>query len=48
MTALNARTKDGDLFVTITVDIKSIEELSRLIEKIKRIEHVLDVYRMKA
>ncbi|MBL7575129.1 GTP pyrophosphokinase [Peptoniphilus asaccharolyticus DSM 20463] len=48
MTALNARTKDGDLFVTITLDIKSIDELSRLIEKIKRVENVIDVYRMKA
>lgn len=48
MTALNARTKDGDLYVTITVDIKSIDELSRVIEKIKKVENVIDVYRLKA
>ncbi|MGO1579786.1 MAG: RelA/SpoT family protein [Peptoniphilaceae bacterium] len=47
--SLNARkTKDGDLFLDIIVEIHSRDELVRLIEKIKKIENVLDAYRLKA
>ena len=46
---LNAKTtKDGDLILDVTVEIHSIEELTRLIDKLKRIKHVFDVYRVKA
>ncbi|WBW50652.1 bifunctional (p)ppGpp synthetase/guanosine-3',5'-bis(diphosphate) 3'-pyrophosphohydrolase [Peptoniphilus equinus] len=47
MQSLNARTKEGLLFVSIIVDIKSTDELSRIIEKIKKLPEVIDVYRMK-
>ncbi|EFI42248.1 MULTISPECIES: bifunctional (p)ppGpp synthetase/guanosine-3',5'-bis(diphosphate) 3'-pyrophosphohydrolase [Peptoniphilus] len=47
--SLNARsTKDGDLFLNIVVEIHTIDELVRLIEKIKRINNVFDAYRVKA
>lgn len=49
MTYLNARsTKDGDAVLDITVDISDIRELERLIEKLKRVKNVFDVYRVKA
>ncbi|RVU55265.1 RelA/SpoT family protein [Anaerosphaera multitolerans] len=46
---LNAKTtKDGDLILDVTVEIHSIEELERIIEKLKKIKNVFDVYRVKA
>lgn len=49
MSYLNARsTKDGDAVLDITVDISDIRELERLIEKLKRVKNVFDVYRVKA
>ena len=47
--SLNARvTKDRDLFLDIIVEIKSVDELNKLMEKIKRINNVFNVYRVKA
>ncbi len=49
LNSLNARTgKDGDLIVDIRVEIKSIADLEKLMDKLKRIKHVFDVYRVKA
>jgi guanosine-3',5'-bis(diphosphate) 3'-pyrophosphohydrolase len=46
---LNAKTlKNGDVVINITVDITDTSELERLIEKLKRVDNVLDVYRIKA
>lgn len=46
---LNAKTvKSGDVVINITVDITDTSELERLIEKLKRVENVIDVYRIKA
>ena len=49
LNSLNARAgKDGDLIVDIRVEIKSIADLEKLMDKLKRIKHVFDVYRVKA
>ena len=46
---LNAKTtKNGDAIIDITVEITDGEELERLMEKLKRINNVLEVYRIKA
>ncbi|WP_353097023.1 bifunctional (p)ppGpp synthetase/guanosine-3',5'-bis(diphosphate) 3'-pyrophosphohydrolase [Tissierella praeacuta] len=47
--SLNARTsKDKIVFINVTLEIKDIEELRDLIRKIKRINNVMDVYRVIA
>lgn len=49
ITYLNAKTvKSGDAIINITVEITDTSELERLIEKLKRLENVIDVYRIKA
>ncbi|MDO5715872.1 MAG: bifunctional (p)ppGpp synthetase/guanosine-3',5'-bis(diphosphate) 3'-pyrophosphohydrolase [Tissierellia bacterium] len=49
MTYLNAKsTKEGDAILDITVEITDIKELERLMEKIKRVTNVFDVFRVKA
>lgn len=46
---LNAKViKNGDAVIDITVEITDSEELERLMEKLKRINNVLEVYRVKA
>lgn len=49
MTSLNARsTRDGDAIVDVILEITNIDELEGIIEKLKRVKNVFDVYRMKA
>ena len=49
MTSLNAKaTRDGDTIVDIILEITNIDELERIIEKLKKVKNVFDVYRMKA
>lgn len=49
MSYLNAKVvKNGDAVIDITVEITDSEELERLMEKLKRINNVLEVYRIKA
>lgn len=49
MTSLNARsTRDGDTIVDVILEITNIDELEGIIEKLKRVKNVFDVYRMKA
>ena len=49
MTSLNAKaTRDGDTIVDIILEITNIDELDRIIEKLKKVKNVFDVYRMKA
>jgi len=49
ITYLNAKTtKNGDAVIDITVDISDSGELNKLMEKLKRINNVLEVYRIKA
>lgn len=45
--SLNARTNKNKIaFVSLTLEIKSIEDLRELMKKIKKIKNVLDVYRV--
>lgn len=49
MTSLNARsTRDGDAIVDVILEITNIDELEGIIDKLKRVKNVFDVYRMKA
>ena len=49
MTSLNARsTRDGDVIVDVILEITNIDELEGIIDKLKRVKNVFDVYRMKA
>ena len=49
MSYLNAKVvKNGDAVIDITVEITDSEELERVMEKLKRINNVLEVYRIKA
>ncbi|MBP2025193.1 RelA/SpoT family protein [Peptoniphilus stercorisuis] len=49
LSSLSARTtRDGDLILDIVVEIQSKEELKSLISKIKKVDNVLDAYRVKA
>ena len=46
MTAMNVRTsKQGTATITISFDISSVEELNRIIDKLRQIESVLDIER---
>ena len=46
VTAMNARTsKQGTATITISFDISSVEELNRIIDKLRQIESVLDIER---
>ncbi len=48
MHSLNARVdKDKDLYLDIVVDIKSKEDLNKILGKIKKITNVIDAYRVK-
>lgn len=47
--SLSARTtKDSDLYLDLVVEISNKEELRSLIAKLKKIQNVIDVYRVKA
>ena len=49
MVSLNARGgKDGIATLEIVVEIKDVNEIEKLIEKLKRVPNVFDVYRVKA
>ncbi|WP_308534044.1 bifunctional (p)ppGpp synthetase/guanosine-3',5'-bis(diphosphate) 3'-pyrophosphohydrolase [uncultured Peptoniphilus sp.] len=41
-------TRDGDTIVDVTIEITNANELERVIEKLKRVKNVFDVYRIKA
>lgn len=46
--SLNARVnKEHDLYLDLVVEIKNKEELNQIIDKIKKIENVIDAYRIK-
>ena len=46
VTAMNVRTsKQGTATITISFDISSVEELNRIIDKLRQIESVLDIER---
>ncbi len=48
LTALTAKkTKDKLLVMTIQIEIHDTEELKSVLKKIKKIDHVIDVYRVK-
>lgn len=44
---INGRSKDGSSFVTINIDIKSLDQLYKVIEKIKLIKDVIEVRRLQ-
>ncbi|WP_138159078.1 RelA/SpoT family protein [Peptoniphilus catoniae] len=47
--SLNARVnKDKDLYLNLIVEIKSKEELTKILDKIRKIDNVIDAYRIKA
>ncbi len=46
--SLNARVnKEHDLYLDLVVEIKNKEELNQIIDKIKKIDNVIDAYRIK-
>ena len=46
VTSMNVRTsKQGTATITISFDISSVEELNKIIEKLRQIESVLDIER---
>lgn len=49
LTSLSARsTKDGDVYISLVVEISDKEELRSIMTKLRKIDNVLDVYRLKA
>ncbi|MDO5708308.1 MAG: bifunctional (p)ppGpp synthetase/guanosine-3',5'-bis(diphosphate) 3'-pyrophosphohydrolase [Andreesenia angusta] len=46
ITALNTRTKDRVVYITITMTIKDIDQLKKLMRNINRLKAVIDVYRV--
>ena len=48
MTSLNSRTsRQGTATLDISFEVKSVEELNRLIEKIRQVESVIDIERTR-
>ena len=46
VTAMNVRTsKQGTATITMSFDISSVEELNKIIERLRQVESVLDIQR---